>query len=237
MYEVDEYNTFDRLSVKFKDVDGETALTSKEMFVTSYELVTMDNIREGEWVECIGIHFFFDEEFVVGEKYKIVQNADGFSVKGTLKTHPYTHSSNGKRYFKPCIPPKEDTMSEKTYSNAEIMQMMDDGKFIDGDEIILVPTIENPDYNAHYGNGAFRRFGFEFVMEKGDKWTIKMVSRWQEIPNEKAPQLLKTEEWKNIRCTLDGECRTLEEWMKKFSQNGVTAMVNLLNDGEWERKL
>ena len=130
---------------------------------------------------------------------------------------------------------EENTMQEeRTYSNAEIMEMMDNGEFNHGDSINqelydgLVLYDENEE-SFYFGNNPAQ-------FNKGERWTIERAEKWQDIAREEAPGILQHADWSDVRCTLDGECRTMKQWLAVWECKGYTRMNNLYADGEWEVK-
>ena len=77
-------------------------------FSRDYELVTRDNIKEGEWVECMensGVEHYFG----IGGKYKFTESRNhDFGVE--IEGYGLVHTS--RKLFKPCLPPQEKEAKE-----------------------------------------------------------------------------------------------------------------------------
>ena len=96
-YKIVNFNDASK-TVSFGDHYEETLYEHLEMY---YELVTMENIKPGEWVECIKENIYLE----VGDK-RIVK-VDNGSCYCELTNGRYADFSVSG-FFKPCLPPLEE---------------------------------------------------------------------------------------------------------------------------------
>lgn len=91
--------------------------------VENYELVTMDNIKEDEWVECVETKQY--SNIVFGEKGKKYQVGKKLIAFIKLKVNGINVHVADKR-FVPCLPPVEK--EEKKYTQEDIDKAREEGR-------------------------------------------------------------------------------------------------------------
>ncbi len=97
--------------------DGYIFVDSTENLTTNAELVTMDNIKEGEWVESKNDTTLFE----IGDKFKVKETEPFFVVHVGINSIAYN-----KIYFKPCLPPTEK--EEKLFTQEDIDKAREEGR-------------------------------------------------------------------------------------------------------------
>ncbi len=100
---------------KIKDIvklnDAINGILTKHL-IMYYELVTMDNIKEGEWVECVTATEYYE----LGGKYKVANTLTQLFVKvGSFMM------GGDRKHFQPTLPPteKEETLADLTSDSCE----------------------------------------------------------------------------------------------------------------------
>lgn len=168
------------------------------------ELVTLDNIKPGEWVELTTSWTSVNGYTLLkGEKHKIykIYDLDAELQNGKIV--------NKQIYLKPCLPPQGETM--KTYSNSEIMDLMEQGYFVEGDKIKYKG--KEGTVGCTFDGDTFRvANGGHTLFSKGDLWSIELVDKWEECTVQEAAKIIlegNSTEVKNIRISNGAEIENI----------------------------
>lgn len=201
------------------------------------ELVPLDNIRDGEWVECLDdctTTCFL--RYKKGKKYKVGTTPDNClgAINGNDNSK-WHYLKNWERKFKPCLPPIQD--KKRTYSNAEIMQMMEEGRYIVGDEIEnqsgLVVRIAN---NLSGEIGFYLPHGY-VCFTKDSMWTINKKEVWEKIHLEEAMKCLQSKTH-DVKCSVNGlDSGQTDEFYNKENELPTVIPVFQILHGTWYKKV
>lgn len=229
--------------------DGSMDHVGWDEFKCDYYYMGLNELRSGDWVECICNNTAYGS-FVVGEKYQVSQ---GHSLDIYINFKEGNNKSctlfeEIQSSFKPCMPPKVTVTKldggewnivgslEKTYTNAEIMQMMDDGEFEEGDLIedaqgtVCEYTIyEDGDlYFDHIDKTKY------VVFTKGGVWTIKRKTRWIRCTAEEALTHY-AESTEDVKVIVNRQETTIENTGNEDSY--FTATSEQIAYGIWYKKV
>lgn len=243
------------------------------------ELVTLKNIRAGEWVECIkdiAIGIKEQHVFIKGKKYQ-VQKREGRFFGITSHLNKTEHMFDGfEEYFKPCLPPVKKETSEHQdqpeangyikimperiefgsisvyekplYTNQDIMHLMEEGRFIEGDKITNKDRLTVRVSKNIKGQLGFWCRQDYVVFKQGDLWEIEWAKRWKKLSQGEIKGVIKRVieklavygqgdpgDYDDIEVEYEGDRKRLVSHLYKMSSgfDSAVSLARLICYGTW----
>lgn len=225
----------------------------------NWELITLDNIKESEWVECkkdVGIGVRENHIFAKGKKYQ-VQKREGQFFGITSHLNKNEHMFNGfEEYFKPCLPHvKKETLEHQDqpksqkplYTNQDIMKLMEEGRFIEGDKITNKDCLTVRVSKNLKGQLGFWCRQDYVVFKQGDLWEIQWAKRWKKLSQGEIKRVIEKlavngqgspGDYDDIEGEYKGDRKRLVSHLYQMSSgfDSAVSLARLICDGTWYMK-